>query len=149
VLSGFYEWLSRSGDTGRADRKPSDENASHTHHRHTNPGRLHMTIAMETTKGFNARMTEGSKPQWNFLTNHFHVLVCLSRDPTSRIRDLADEVGITQRAVQRILAELVEDKALKIRKDGRRNTYTINPRKRLHHPLESKHSIGELLEILS
>jgi DNA-binding MarR family transcriptional regulator len=107
-----------------------------------------MPIAIESDKRLNAAMSEESKPQWTFLTNHFHVLVCLFRDPTSRIRDLADEVGITQRAVQRILAELVEDKAVKIRKDGRRNIYTINPKKRLHHPLESKHTIGEILEIL-
>ena len=93
--------------------------------------------------------TTAVKPQWTFLTNHFHVLVCLSREPTCRIRDLADEVGITQRAVQRILAELVGDKAVSIKKEGRRNIYTINPRKRLRHPLESKHTIGEILAILS
>lgn len=94
--------------------------------------------------------SSGSKPpQWTFLTNHFHVLVSLSRNPYSRIRDLSDDVGITQRAVQRILAELVEDKVLKVRKEGRRNHYTINRRKRLRHHLESKHNIGDLLEILS
>lgn len=103
---------------------------------------------METDTRLNPCMSEESKPQWTFLTNHFHVLVCLSRDPTSRIRDLADQVGITQRAVQRIIAELVEDKAIRISKDGRRNIYTINPKKRLHHPLESKHTIGEILDIL-
>jgi len=103
---------------------------------------------MRTNKVSNPGMSEEIKPQWTFLTNHFHVLVCLSRDPTSRIRDLADEVGITQRAVQRILAELVEDKAITIKKAGRRNIYTINPRKRLRHPLESKHTVGQLLEIL-
>jgi predicted transcriptional regulator len=58
-------------------------------------------------------------------------------------------VGITQRAVQRILAELVEDKVLKVRKEGRRNHYTINRKKRLRHPLEHQHSIGDLLDILS
>jgi len=103
----------------------------------------------QTQRTSAAAAANPGKPQWTFLTNHFHVLVCLSRDPTSRIRDLADEVGITQRAVQRILAELVEDKALSIRKDGRRNSYTLNPRKRLHHPLESKHTIGEILDILN
>lgn len=96
-----------------------------------------------------SKSQEQSRPQWTFLTNHFHILVCLSRDPTSRIRDLSDEVGITQRAVQRILAELVEDKVLKVKKDGRRNLYAINRKKRLRHPLESKHQIGELLDILS
>lgn len=107
-----------------------------------------MAIAMQTDTRLNLGMSKESKPQWTFLTNHFHVLVCLSRDPTARIRDLADMVGITQRAVQRIIAELVEDKAIRISKDGRRNVYTINPRKRLRHPLESKHTIGEILDIL-
>ncbi|MEX1114366.1 MAG: winged helix-turn-helix domain-containing protein [Akkermansiaceae bacterium] len=108
-----------------------------------------MWIATPPLEILNPGMTGEGKPQWTFLTNHFHVLVCLSRVPTSRIRDLADEVGITQRAVQRILAELAEDHAIVIGKDGRRNIYTINPRMRLRHPLESKHTIGELLEILS
>jgi predicted transcriptional regulator len=96
-----------------------------------------------------SKQTDQSTPQWTFLTNHFHIIVSLSRDPYSRIRDLSDEVGITQRAVQRILAELVEDKVLKVRKEGRRNHYTINRRKRLRHPLEDQHSIGDLLDILS
>ena len=92
---------------------------------------------------------EPGTSQWTFLTNHFHILVVLSRTPDARIRDLSEAVGITQRAVQRILAELVEDKVLKVRKNGRRNIYTVNLRKRLRHSLESKHTIGELLEILS
>lgn len=86
---------------------------------------------------------------WTFLTNHMHVLVTLSREPEMRIRDLADEVGITQRAVQRILAELTADGVLKVAKRGRRNSYKINRRVRLRHPLESSHNLGELLDILS
>ncbi|MEM1085591.1 MAG: winged helix-turn-helix domain-containing protein [Verrucomicrobiota bacterium] len=85
---------------------------------------------------------------WTFLTNHFHILVVLSREPTLRIRDMAEEVGITQRAVQRILAELVEDEVLFVTKDGRRNCYEINRDARLRHPLERSHSVGELLKIL-
>lgn len=85
---------------------------------------------------------------WTFLTNHTHILVVLAKDPSARIRDLADEVGITQRAVQRILAELTEGGILKVRKEGRRNSYSINRRTRLRHPLESRHTIGELLDLL-
>ncbi|MDC0302684.1 winged helix-turn-helix domain-containing protein [bacterium] len=96
-----------------------------------------------------SKQPDSSTPHWTFLTNHFHIIVSLSRDPYSRIRDLSDEVGITQRAVQRILAELVDDKVLKVRKEGRRNHYTINRRKRLRHPLENQHNIGDLLDILS
>ena len=87
-------------------------------------------------------------PQWTFLTNHFHIVVALARDPELRIRDLAELVGITQRAVQRILSELVAEKVLKVKKDGRRNVYTVNRRTRLKHPLESRHTIGEILDIL-
>lgn len=97
----------------------------------------------------NSKKSVSKSPQWTFLTNHFHIIVSLSREPYSRIRDLSDEVGITQRAVQRILAELIEDKVLKVRKEGRRNFYTINRKKRLRHPLEEKHNLGELLDILS
>jgi DNA-binding MarR family transcriptional regulator len=96
-----------------------------------------------------SKQPDSRTPHWTFLTNHFHIIVSLSREPYSRIRDLSDQVGITQRAVQRILAELVEDKVLKVRKEGRRNHYTINRKKRLRHPLEHQHSIGDLLDILS
>jgi len=86
---------------------------------------------------------------WTFLTNHTHILVVLSQEPSLRIRDLADQVGITQRAVQRILSELVRDGILQVQKDGRRNRYLINRRARLRHPLEAKHTIGELLQVLA
>jgi predicted ArsR family transcriptional regulator len=86
---------------------------------------------------------------WTFLTNHTHILVVLSREPSMRIRDLADEVGITQRAVQRILAELTAEGILKVKKEGRRNTYNIHRRARLRHPLEDRHTIGELLDLLN
>ena len=85
---------------------------------------------------------------WTFLTNHTHVLVVLARDPMSRIRDIAEEVRITQRAVQRILAELVADDVLRIKKQGRRNEYRINRRKRFRHPLEEGKRLDELLTLI-
>ncbi len=85
---------------------------------------------------------------WTFLTNHMHVLVVLARDPELRIRDMAEQIGITQRAVQRILAELIGEGILKVKKEGRRNRYTIQRRARLRHPLESKHTVGELIDLL-
>ncbi len=85
---------------------------------------------------------------WTFLSNHMHVLVALSRDPELRIRDMSDQIGITQRAVQRILAELIDEGVIKAKKIGRRNRYTIQRRTRLRHPLESKHTVGELIDLL-
>jgi len=87
--------------------------------------------------------------QWTFLTNHFHVLVVLSREPNMRIKDIATKVQITERAVQRIIAELVEDQVICIEKCGRRNSYKIDQDHQLKHPLESKHTVGELLAILT
>lgn len=89
-----------------------------------------------------------SRPTWTFLTNHTHLLVVLNREPDARIRDLAEEVGITQRAVQRILAELVLDGILTIKKEGRRNMYRIRRSARLRHPLENQHTIGEILTLI-
>ncbi|NNC90016.1 MAG: winged helix-turn-helix transcriptional regulator [Akkermansiaceae bacterium] len=87
--------------------------------------------------------------KWTFLTNHTHVMVVLDRNPAARIRDIALEVGITERAVQRILSDLAGDGYLRVRKRGRRNEYTIARRQRLRHPLESKVCIGDVLDLAS
>ena len=84
---------------------------------------------------------------WNFLTNHGHVLVFLSRDPEARIRDVADAVGITERAAQAILGELETDGYVTKVKVGRRNRYEIHPELTFRHPAESARPIAELLRI--
>lgn len=86
---------------------------------------------------------------WTFLTNHFHVLLVLYKQPDARIRDMAEQVGITERAVQKILAELGEIQVIKINKVGRRNSYSIDESVHLKHPMEEKHNIGTLLSILA
>ncbi len=86
---------------------------------------------------------------WTFLSNHGHVLVALSRDPQLRIRDLADEVGITERAAQAILSDLEAEGYLTKVKVGRRNHYEVHPDLRFRHPSESAARIGELLAIFS
>jgi DNA-binding Lrp family transcriptional regulator len=83
---------------------------------------------------------------WTFLTNHAHVLVLLHRDPELRLRDLAEQVGITERATQRIVGELVEGGYLTRHRVGRRNSYTVHLDVPLRHPLEADHTVGELLE---
>lgn len=85
---------------------------------------------------------------WTFLTNHAHVLLCVSKDPGMRLRDIAEAVGITERAAQRIIAELVADGYLTRERDGRRNRYQLYPELPLRHPLERNHQIGELLMTL-
>ena len=85
---------------------------------------------------------------WTFLTNHAHVLLCLSRGETLTARELGLRIGITERAVQVILADLTRGGYLNKTKDGRRNLYTVNRKGRLRHPLEAHHNVGELITAL-
>ncbi len=86
---------------------------------------------------------------WTFLTNHTHVLLCLYRNPEITLREVAVLVGITERMVQKIVAELVDAAYMAVTKVGRRNTYQITVDRKLRHPLESHCSIGDMLENLS
>ena len=85
---------------------------------------------------------------WTFLTNHAHVLLCVTRDPGVRLRDVAASVGITERAAQRIVADLVDAGYLERTREGRRNRYVLNAELPLRHPLEEDHKIGEILKVL-
>ena len=93
-------------------------------------------------------MSEERKGSWTFLSNHAHVLVCLARDPDARLRDIADAVGITERAVCRIVAELEESGVITRIREGRRNHYEIDPTRTLRHRLESSRDVGSLLSML-
>lgn len=86
---------------------------------------------------------------WTFLSNHAHVLVCLSRDPGQRVRDLAMAVGLTERAVVRILGELAAEGYVEITREGRRNRYRIVAGRRLRHPVEAGVPVEALLALIS
>ena len=86
---------------------------------------------------------------WRFVTNHTQVLLCIARNPEVRLRDVADHVGITERAAQRILSDLVDAGFVKRDRVGRRNRYTVNRSIEMRHPAQFGHEIGELLELLA
>lgn len=86
------------------------------------------------------------RASWTFLTNHTHVLVCLSLDPDLRGWEIARRVGITERATQKIVADLVEEGYLGRERIGRRNRYAVNRDLQLRHPLESTQTVGDLLD---
>jgi len=85
---------------------------------------------------------------WTFLSNHTHVLVCLAANPDSILRDVAAQVGITERAVQRIVADLEAGGVLHRERDGRRNRYQIELDVHLRHALEQHCRIGDLLALV-
>jgi DNA-binding IclR family transcriptional regulator len=90
--------------------------------------------------------TEGS---WTFLTNHAHVLLAIDADPELRLRDIAERVGITERAAQRIVTELEASGYLKVEREGRRNRYRIRRNQPLRHSAERHHRVGELLDVIA
>lgn len=94
-------------------------------------------------------VTDPGSLGWTFLSNHAHVLLCLSTDPTIRQRDIALRVGITERSVGLIISDLVDAGYVEKTRTGRRNEYVVNRAQALRHPLEAHHCVGELLELLS
>lgn len=86
---------------------------------------------------------------WTFLTNHAHVLLTLARDPQCRLRDVAVLIGITERAVQAIVADLEAEGYLTRIRSGRRNTYQLHPEGHFRHPAEARHRIGELIGLFA
>jgi predicted transcriptional regulator len=86
---------------------------------------------------------------WTFFSNYGHVLVCLARNREARLRDVALEVGITERAVQKIVRDLQDADMLVVTKQGRCNRYRINKRKSLRHVLESHCTVGQLLNLVA
>jgi len=85
---------------------------------------------------------------WTFLTNHTQVLLCLARDPDMRLRDVAETVGVTERAAQRILAELVDTGYVERVRVGRRNHYTVNREQTMRHAAQLGQEIGGLIDLL-
>jgi predicted transcriptional regulator len=85
---------------------------------------------------------------WTFLTNHSQVLLQLAADPDVRLRDVAESIGITERAAQRILADLVESGYVERERVGRRNRYRINREHAMRHAQQAGHEIGGLLDLL-
>ncbi len=86
-----------------------------------------------------------SSPTWTFLTNHSHVLLCLVADDNLRVRDLAQKVGITERAILKILGDLEAGGVIERERDGRRNRYHVRLDVALRHDLESHRTVGDLV----
>ncbi len=89
-----------------------------------------------------------ASPPWTFFTNHAHVFICIAEDPNARIRDLAERVGITGRAIQKIITELEAAGYLTHVREGRRNVYRVRSNRPLRHPVERHHNVTVLLELV-
>lgn len=97
-----------------------------------------------------ARVRTAPKPEpaWTFLTNHAHVLLCIAREPEARMRDVATLVGITERAVQRIVADLEGAGYVARVRHGRRNRYEVRGDLPLRHPIERHEKVSSLIALV-
>ena len=86
---------------------------------------------------------------WTFLTNHAQVLLCLAETPDIRLRDVAERVGVTERAIQRIVGDLVEAGYVKSSRVGRRNVYEVDRGHAMRHEAQAGYEVGTLLEALA
>lgn len=86
---------------------------------------------------------------WTFLTNHAHVAVCLHADPHIRLRDVAERVGITERAVQRVVSDLEEAGIITRQREGRRNVYEVDLDQPLRHRIECHRTVGDLFRMVA
>jgi len=85
---------------------------------------------------------------WTFLSNHAHILLCLAQSADLRVKEIAVRVGITERAVLRILSDLEVAGVIEKIRMGRRNRYTIHPDVPLRHPMESHKTVGHLMQLI-
>lgn len=86
---------------------------------------------------------------WTLFSNHGHVLFCLARDREARLRDVAADVGITERAVQKIVRDLQDGGMISVTKSGRRNRYRIHKKKNLRHEIEANCKVRDLIKVVN
>lgn len=93
-----------------------------------------------------ASATPPAGSAWTFFTNHAHVLLCIAQNPDARMRDVAERVGITERAVQRIIEDLAASGYLAVEREGRRNRYRVHTNLPLRHPVEAHCAVSGLID---
>lgn len=86
---------------------------------------------------------------WTFLSNHGHILIHLHNHPDSLVREIAEEVGITERSALSILSDLEQGGYISVERIGRRNHYRVNSQKSFRHPIEADKPLSSLLKIFS
>ena len=101
------------------------------------------------SRDYDLLMASDTEPRWTFLTNHAQTLLCIAQNPRIRLREISETVGITERAVHRIVGELQDAGYITRRREGRRNHYTVHPHRPLPDPLARDQRVGDLLEVLT
>jgi hypothetical protein len=89
------------------------------------------------------------RARWTFLSNHGNVLLVIARNPEATLREVAELVGLSERAVQRIVADLEAGQYLERVRTGRRNRYEVHRELPLRHPITAHRDLGSLIELMT
>ena len=92
---------------------------------------------------------EGRGTRWTFLTGHGHGLIVITRNPNIRLREIAAELGVTERTAQTIVNDLVDAGYVARTRVGNRSRYEVRMERPFRHPVERDHAVGELLSVLA
>ena len=136
--------------TNRTDANRADANRADSNRAETGKQRLPRSGEPDHA-GVQAVDKLPARPahRWTFLTNHAHVLVLLKAQPELILREVATRVGITERAVQRIIQDLESAGFIQRQKVGRQNQYQVMTEQPLRHPIEAHRKIGDLLKLIN
>lgn len=93
--------------------------------------------------------TKERSERWTILTNHGHALICIARDPTIRLRDVATLLGVTERTAQAIVNDLADAGYILRSRVGNRSRYVVRHSLPLRHPVERDHAVGDLVDLLA
>jgi predicted transcriptional regulator len=93
------------------------------------------------------KLKSKDKSTWTFFSNHGHAIILLSRQPDLKIREIATEIGLTERAMIRIINDLVAAGYLFVKKSGRRNYYRVNLKGPFRHSIEQSRTIGDVVSL--
>ena len=115
---------------------------------HRHEARYAMQQQEHSTRESYKSRAEDAQHSWRFVSNHTQVLLCISENPEIRLREIAARVGITERAAQRIVADLVDAGYVTRARSGRRNQYAVNRDLEMRHPAQFGHEVGALLDLL-
>jgi DNA-binding IclR family transcriptional regulator len=90
-----------------------------------------------------------TSPPWSFVSSHGAVLIAVTRQPDATVREIAERVSLTERQAHRVLADLVAEGYVTRERVGRRNRYSVDPKRAMRHPSLEGHTIADLLEKLA
>ncbi len=89
-----------------------------------------------------------AEPQWTFLTNHGRVLAYVARYPSATTREIARKIGVTERAIQKVILDLVTGGYVVRSREGRGNRYMVHPELPMRHAMEKERAVGDVLRAL-